>query len=84
MRFKEWLQRYGYTYREFAEVSGIDHTALFRYAKGERQPTLSHAITIERLTEGKVSVFDLSLEEDSSDQTSPREGVPSELSGVPF
>lgn len=83
MNLKEYLETNKISYRVFSEKTGIDHTALWRYSYKERKPTLEHALTIERVTGGMVSVFDLAhngslpLEEDLK---SPG---PSALSGVP-
>lgn len=68
MKLKEWLDNYKISYRQLEKDTGIDHTALFRYAKGERQPSLGHAITIERVSKGKVSVAELELKKTKDPQ----------------
>lgn len=82
MDLKEWMQLYKVSYRSLAEQTGIQHATIWRYAHKQRTPSLGHAITIERLTEGKVTVFDLA-EEDHPDQTDPPSVDSSMLSGVP-
>ncbi len=85
MKLKEWMDNYKISYRNLAKDTGIDHTALHRYAHRERQPSLGHALTIERISKGKVSVSELSLEgyDRYNRKVSVQKEDSSDLSGVP-
>jgi len=72
MKLKEWLDTYRVSYRELAKETGIHFTVICRYSNEERQPSLGHALTIERVSKGEVTVEDLYVE-DKHDYKIPQE-----------
>ncbi len=63
MKLKDWLEATNISYRELAKRTGIHFTVICRYVNESRQPSLGHAITIERVSEGKVTVEEQYIEE---------------------
>lgn len=58
MQLLDWMKRENYTYRRLQDETGIDHTLLFKYAKGERKPKLKNIVILAKITNGQVSVED--------------------------
>lgn len=61
-----WLSRkqeedVSFSKRDFALDLGINESTLYKYLKGDREPTLSIAVKIHRATRGEVSYEDLAL-----------------------
>lgn len=66
MKLKDWMKMKDHTLRSLAEETGIDYTLLHKYANGTRKPKLQNILTIEKITEGKVSIRDFFPEFDAS------------------
>ena len=61
MTLKEYLKKEKLTYRAFSQKCGLDHTALFRIANGERGKNLREETikAITKASKGKVTEEDL-------------------------
>ena len=59
MNFREYLDKHGITYREFAEKLGIHPQSLKNIACGMRRPGLRLSLKIEELTNGEVTPREL-------------------------
>lgn len=62
MMLFDYFNKYPQKKIDFAQELCIAESTLYKYINQEREPKLSIAIRIHRLTDGKVSYPDLSLD----------------------
>ena len=58
MTLKEYLQKYGISFRAFSKIVDIDQAQLNRYANGIHKPSLETAYKIYKATKKKVNLKD--------------------------
>ena len=58
----DWLLRNGVTAPALAADLGVSRAAVYAWAAGANRPTLLHAQSIVRLTNGELTVHDLLAE----------------------
>lgn len=58
MKIKEYLDKYMINNKRFADSVGINPVTFCKIVYENTQPKLKVAIAIEKVTEGKVSVYD--------------------------
>jgi len=56
MTLDEYLKLNSVSFRGFAKLVSVDHSAIFRYAKGKATPSLKVALKIVEVTEGMVKI----------------------------
>jgi len=59
MLLEQYLKSNKLSYRKFATLVGINHAAIFRYAKRQTTPSLKIAVKINEVTKGRVSMSSL-------------------------
>jgi len=57
-KFKTYLTDQKIKHHEFAELIGTTQATVTRYVNGDRRPSVSTALKIEKVTKGKVKVSD--------------------------
>lgn len=58
MRLKDYLDKHGIEYGDFAERVGVERTAVWRWMKGANTPRLPTILRIQKETGGLVTVLD--------------------------
>jgi len=59
MKLENYLKSKGLSYRKFAKLVGVDHSAIYRYSKQTATPSLKVAVKINEVTKGKVPMSSL-------------------------
>jgi len=59
MDLEKYIKSRKISYRKFAKLVGINHAAIFRYAKKTSTPSLKIAIKINEVTKGVVPMASL-------------------------
>lgn len=55
----EFMQRTKLSYRKAGEYFDVDHTLLYKYVEGTRNPSLATAVKISKKSKGLIKVEEL-------------------------
>lgn len=53
-RFRQWMEREGWSVRELAERLGVTRQAVWSWAAGSSSPSLQHLAELEKISNGEV------------------------------
>jgi hypothetical protein len=56
MTLSEWMKTTGTTCRTLAQTLSVHHTLVWRWARGERMPSIEQAHNIEKVTHDAVPI----------------------------